>query len=72
MCERNIIRLPLTRPQLGTWPATQTCALTGDGPGKLAVCWTTPNLWSHTSHSTNVGLETQREKGFAQGCLASK
>ena len=22
--------LPLTRPPLGTWPATQTCALTGN------------------------------------------
>ena len=29
--ERNInVWLPLTRPLLGTWPATQACALTGD------------------------------------------
>ena len=28
--ERNIrVWLPLVRPLLGTWPATQTCALTG-------------------------------------------
>ena len=28
--ERNIhVWLPLTRPLLGTWPATQACALTG-------------------------------------------
>ena len=29
--ERNIrVWLPLTRPPLGTWPATQACALTGN------------------------------------------
>ena len=29
--ERNInVSLPLARPLLGTWPATQTCALTGN------------------------------------------
>ena len=30
MCERYIDRLPLAHPQLGTWPATQACALTGN------------------------------------------
>ena len=29
--ERNInVWLPLTHPLLGTWPATQACALTGN------------------------------------------
>ena len=29
--ERNInVWLPLTCPQLGTWPTTQACALTGN------------------------------------------
>ena len=28
--ESNISQLPLTRPQLGTWPTTQACALTGN------------------------------------------
>ena len=29
--ERNInVWLPLARPQLGTWPATEACALTGN------------------------------------------
>ena len=28
ICKRNIDRLPLAMPQSGTWPATQTCALT--------------------------------------------
>ena len=36
MCERN--RLPLSHTQLGTWPKTQACALTGN--------WT-DNLWVH-------------------------
>ena len=27
MCERNLNSLPLARPQLGTWPATQARAL---------------------------------------------
>ena len=30
--ERNInVWLPLVHPQLGTWPTTQACALTGNG-----------------------------------------
>ena len=29
--ERNINHLPLTHPQLGTWPATQACVLTLTG-----------------------------------------
>ena len=33
MHKRHIDWLPLSRPQLGTWPATQACALT----------------WNHTS-----------------------
>ena len=32
--ERNInVCLPLVRPHLRTWPATQACALTGNGTG---------------------------------------
>ena len=30
--ERNIHRLPLSRPQYGTWPATKQCALTRNQP----------------------------------------
>ena len=30
MCERIIDWLPLPRPQPGTWPATQACALMGN------------------------------------------
>ena len=37
--ERNIdVWLPLTWPPLGTWPATQACALTGNQTGKPLVC----------------------------------
>ena len=28
--DRNNAWLPLMHPQLGTWPATQACALTGN------------------------------------------
>ena len=30
MCDRYICHLLLAQPQLGTWPATQACALTGN------------------------------------------
>ena len=48
MSERNIDQLPLTRPQLGTWPATQACALTGDGTSDLWVGRLALNPLSHT------------------------
>ena len=36
--ERNIhVWLPLARPLLGTWPATQACALTGNRTGDPLV-----------------------------------
>ena len=47
--ERNVKWLPLTCPQLGTWPATQACALTGKGIGDLSVCKLMLNLPSYTS-----------------------
>ena len=37
MCERDIDRLPLEHPQLGTWPATQGCALTRNLSSDLLV-----------------------------------
>ena len=37
MCERYINQLPLTRPQLGTWPATQAFALTGSQTSDLSL-----------------------------------
>ena len=37
------------RPQLGTWPTTQACALTGNRTGDPLVCRPALNPLSHTS-----------------------
>ena len=53
--ERNIcVRenhhwLPLERPLLGTWPATQACALTGNQTGDPLVCRLALDPLNHTS-----------------------
>ena len=48
--ERNIdVCLPLTCPPLGTWPATQACALTGNHIGKTLVHRLVLSALSHTS-----------------------
>ena len=48
--EKNInVWLPLGCPLLGTWPATQACALTGNQTGNCLVCWLVLNLLSHTN-----------------------
>ena len=52
MCERNTDWLPLTHPQLGTWLATQACALTGNITPDLSVCRTTPNPLTHPTGAT--------------------
>ena len=49
ICERYIDWLPLSHSQLLTWPATQACALTGNGTGDPLVCRPALNLLSHTS-----------------------
>ena len=41
--------LPLMCPLLGTWPATQACALTGHQTGDPLVCRLVPDPLSHTS-----------------------
>ena len=41
--------LPLTHPLLGTWPATQASALTGNGTGDPLVHRPMLHLLSHTS-----------------------
>ena len=43
--------LPLERPLLGTWPATQACALIGNGTGEPLVHRLAFNPLSHTSQS---------------------
>ena len=37
------------RPLLGTWPATQACALAGNQTGNALVLWPALNPLSHTS-----------------------
>ena len=49
MNKRNISRLPLILPELGTWPATQFCALTGNLPRDFSVPRLALNPVSHTS-----------------------
>ena len=49
MCERNMNRLPLTRPQPGIWLTTQACALTGNQTGNLWVFGSMPYPLSSTS-----------------------
>ena len=41
-------------PQLRTWPATQTCALTGNQTGNLLVCGLMSNPVNHTSQGSNL------------------
>ena len=48
--ERNInVWLPLAHPHLGTWPTTQTCALTGNRTSDPLVCRPALNPLSHNS-----------------------
>ena len=48
--ERNInVWLPLMRPLLGSWPATQACALNGDQTREPLVHRLMLNPLSHTS-----------------------
>ena len=52
--ERNInVWLLLKHPILGTWPATQACALTGNPSGDPSVCRTILNPLSHLSQGWN-------------------
>ena len=56
MCERYIDQLPLVPPQLGTWPATQACALTGNWTGDLLVLRPVLNPLSYTSQGSKYPL----------------
>ena len=50
--EGNIgVWLLIMRPPLGTWPATQTCALTGNRTSYPLVCKRALNTLSHTNQS---------------------
>ena len=51
--------LPLVHPQLGTWPTTQACGLTGNWTCELSVCRTTPTPLSHTSQGDPSNLNVR-------------
>ena len=51
MCERSMDGLPPARPQLGTWPSTQACALTGNQNNDLSVCRPALTPLSHTTRA---------------------
>ena len=69
MCKRNMDRFPLVHPQLGTWPATQACILTGNQTGNLSACGVTPNPLSHTGQGV-LSLFTRVEAPSASAfCL---
>ena len=61
MCERNIHQLPLARPQLGTWPTTQACVLTGYQTSDLSVCRPALNPLRHTSQGSFIILMSHVE-----------
>ena len=57
--ERNSnVWLPLMHPSPGTWPATQTCALTGNRTSNPLVLRLALNPLSHTSQGWNFFLDS--------------
>ena len=48
--------LPLMRPLLGTWPATQACALTGNRTGDPLICRSAINPLSYSNQGQHVIL----------------
>ena len=48
----DVIQFPLLCSSLGTWPAPQACALTGNQTSDLSVCRLALNPWSHTSRGS--------------------
>ena len=58
--ERNInMWLPPAHPLLGTWPAAQACALTGDRTGDPLVHRPVLNPLSHTSQGSSYYFESR-------------
>ena len=77
MFKRNIDWLPLTHPQLGTWPTTQACALTGNRTSGLLVLGMMPNPLNHTGQGSLLYLHSslasrgEREDERKGRCLAA-
>ena len=66
VCERYINWLPLTHPQLRTWPTTQACALTGNWTSNPSDCTLVLNPLSHTSQGIASILVTMSDPGWDQ------
>ena len=61
--ERNInVWLPLARPLLGAWPATQACALSGNRTSDPLVHRPALSPLSHTSQSKIIFLRSSNNK----------
>ena len=56
--------LPLTWPPVGTWPATQACALTGNGTSDPLVCRPALNPLSHTSQGSYFFFFLKQQNPF--------
>ena len=65
MCERYINPLSLARPQLGTRPATQACAWTGNQTRDPSVCRPALNPLSHTSQGILHSYKTKFVSGMS-------
>ena len=64
----SINRLPLTYPQMGAWPETQACALTGNRTSDLSVSKPVLNLLSHTIQRQVLNFKwSPLELGFSTG-----
>ena len=64
--ERNInVWLPLMHPKLGTWPATQAHALTGNRTSDPLVHRPALNPLSHTSQESLVSFKMAFMASFA-------
>ena len=64
MCERNSDWLPLSHPQLGTWPATQACALTGNRTSNLSVHRLALSPLTHTSQGMITSYMSRATQGI--------
>ena len=51
-------------PQLGTWPATQACVLTGNWTGDLLVCRLVLNPLNHTSQTIFLKRSSPKDMFF--------
>ena len=68
--ERNIyVWLPLMCPLLGTWPATQACALTGNRTSSPLVCRLALNPLSYTSQGWIAILDPNPHSKHRSGVL---